>query len=131
MMPQDDSAAVSARVVLPGHADTVARVDVDAVPMRARVLRTLMVAGAWGAISVAMFLITMFDPFMTSLPVLVGAVNVWRNWRGRFRIRRFEADCPRCGAEIRVKENTRVAVPHPLVCYACHHEPQLVLRAAA
>src|SRR3954447_11673154 len=51
MMPQDDSAAVSARVVLPGHADTVARVDVDAVPMRARVLRTLMVAGAWGAIS--------------------------------------------------------------------------------
>jgi len=130
MMPQDESAAVSARVVLPGHADTIARVDVDAVPLRARVVRTMVLAGVWGSISAAMFFVTVFDPFMTSMPVLVGAVTVWRNWKGRFRIRGFQAACPRCGAEMRLKENTRVAVPHPLVCYACHHEPQLVLRAA-
>ncbi|HSU13020.1 hypothetical protein [Longimicrobium sp.] len=129
-MTNGNAAAVSAHVVLPGHADTIARVDVDAVPFRARLLRTLVMAGAWGAISAAMFFITVFDPFMTSMPVLVGAVTVWRNWKGRYRVRGFQGACPRCGAEMRLKENTRVAVPHPLVCYACHHEPQLVLRAA-
>jgi hypothetical protein len=128
-MPRGDAAAVSAHVVLPGHADTVARIDVDEVPFRARVLRTLALAGAWGSISAAMFFITVFDPFMTSMPVLVGAVTVWRNWKGRYRVRAFQGACPRCGAGIRMKPNARVGVPHPLVCYECHHEPQLVLRA--
>jgi hypothetical protein len=130
MMEMEASAAVSARVVLPGHADTPARVDVDEVPFRARLLRTVVMAGVWGTISIAMFFITVFDPFMTSMPVLVGAVTVWRNWKGRFRVRSFQGRCPRCGTEIRVKPNSRVGVPHPLVCYSCHHEPQLVLRAA-
>ena len=124
------SAAVNAHVVLPGHADTLAKVDVDAVPFRARLLRAMVMAGVWGAISAAMFFITVFDPFMTSMPVLVGAVTVWRNWKGRFRVRSFHGRCPRCAAELRVKPNARISVPHPLVCYACHHEPQLVLRAA-
>lgn len=129
-MAMGASAAVSAHLVLPGHADTLARVDVYAVPFRARLLRTMAMAGVWGAISAAMFFITVFDPFMTSMPVLVGAVTVWRNWKGRFRVRSFHGHCPRCAAELRVKPNARVGVPHPLVCYACHHEPQLVLRAA-
>lgn len=121
---------VSAVIVLPGHADTEARVHVDAVPLRARVMHTLAVAGTWGAIATATFLVTMFDPFMSSMPVLVGAVSTWKSWRGRYRIRAFQASCPRCGSEIRLKRDARVSVPHPLVCYACHHEPELVLRAA-
>jgi hypothetical protein len=121
---------VSAVIVLPGHADTEARVDVDAVPLRARVARTLVVAGTWGAIATATFLITMFDPFMSSMPVLVGAVSAWKSWKGRYRIRAFQASCPRCGSEIGLARDARVSVPHPLVCYACHHEPALVLRAA-
>ena len=129
-MEMGASAAVRALVVLAGHADREARVDVDEVPFRARVFRTMMMAGVWGTISTAMFFITVFDPFMTSMPVLVGAVTVWRNWKGRYRVRSFRGDCPRCGAAIEVKPNARVGVPHPLVCYACHHEPQLVLRAA-
>jgi hypothetical protein len=130
MMTMGDAAAVSALVVLPGHPDRAARVAVDAVPFGARVARTLVMAGVWSSISAAMFFITVFDPFMTSMPVLVGAVTVWRSWKGEWRVRSFRGECPRCGAEIRVKPNARVAVPHPLVCYACHHEPHLVLRAA-
>src|SRR5215212_3086432 len=61
-MEMGASAAVTAHVVLPGHADTPARVDVDAVPFRARLLRTLVMAGVWGTISAAMFFITVFDP---------------------------------------------------------------------
>ena len=120
------SAAARARIVLPGHVDTVARVDVLEVPLRARVLRTILLAAAWGTTTVAVFLVTLFDPFMTSLPAFVGAASVYRSWRGRFELRAFQARCPRCAAELQVKPNARVSAPHPLVCYACHHQPELV-----
>jgi hypothetical protein len=120
------SAAARARIVLPGHVDTVARVDVAEVPLRARVLRTILLAAAWGTTTVAVFFVTLFDPFMTSLPAFVGAASVYRSWRGRFELRAFQARCPRCAAELAVKPNARVSAPHPLVCYACHHQPELV-----
>lgn len=120
------SAAASARIVLAGHADTVARVDVSEVPMRARVLRSLVLAAVWGSITAAVFFVTIFDPFMTSMPAFVGVASVYRSWRGRFELHAFQASCPRCAAELRVKANARVGAPHPLVCYACHHQPELV-----
>jgi hypothetical protein len=119
-------AAVRATIVLPGHADTVARVDVDEVSFGARVTRTMVMAGVWATITTATFFVTMFDPFMTSLPALVGTMAVYRGWKGRFQVRSFRGGCPRCGAEITLKPNSRVSEPHPLVCYACHHEPKLV-----
>jgi hypothetical protein len=119
-------AAVGARIVLPGHADTVARVDVREVAFGARVTRTLVLAAVWGSITTAVFFITVFDPFMTSLPALVGTMSVYRSWRGRIQVRSLLGVCPRCGADIRLKPNSRVSAPHPLVCYACHHEPKLV-----
>jgi hypothetical protein len=129
-MQGDGSRASGARIVLAGHRDTVARVDVSEVPLRRRVVRTLVLAAFWGTVTAAVFFITVFDPFMTSMPVLVGAVTVWRSWKGEWRVRSFCGGCPRCGAELLVKPKARIGVPHPLVCYSCHHEPQLVLRAA-
>jgi hypothetical protein len=120
------SAGAGARIVLPGHTDTAARVDVLEVPMRARVLRTILLAAFWGTLTVAVFFVTVFDPFMTSMPAFVGAASVYRSWRGRFELRGFEARCPRCAAELKVKPNARVSAHHPLVCYACHHQPELV-----
>lgn len=125
-MTNEREAAVGARIVLPGHADTVARVDVDEVSFGARVTRTVVMAAVWATITTATFLITMFDPFMTSLPALVGTMAVYRGWKGRFQVRSFRGGCPRCGADIQLKPNSRVSAPHPLVCYACHHEPRLV-----
>lgn len=120
------AAAGRARIVLPGHADTIARVEVRPIPSRNRVLRTLGLAGMWGTITVAVFFVTVFDPFMTSMPAFVGAASVYRSWRGRFELRAFEASCPRCGTELKMKRNARVGVQSPLVCYTCHHEPELV-----
>jgi hypothetical protein len=126
MMTTGELVAVGARIVLPGHADTVARVGVREVAFGARVTRTLVMIAVWGSVTTAVFFITVFDPFMTSLPALVGTMAVYRSWRGRIQVRSFLGACPRCGAEIRLKANSRVSAPHPLVCYACHHEPELV-----
>jgi hypothetical protein len=126
MMTNDRPAFAGARIVLAGHADRPARVEAAEVSFRARVMRTLVTAGVWGSISTAVFFITVFDPFMTSMPTLVGAMAVYRSWKGRLRIRSFHGGCPRCGAEISIKANARISTPHPLVCYACHHEPELV-----
>jgi hypothetical protein len=115
-----------ARIVLPGHADTVARVDVTEVPLKARVLRTALFAAFWATVTVTVFFVTLFDPFMTSMPALVGAASVYRSWRGRFALHAFQARCPHCAAELKVKPNAKVSAPHPLVCYACHHQPELV-----
>ena len=120
------SAAARARIVLPGHADTVARVDVSEVPLKSRMLRTILLAAFWGTITVTVFFVTIFDPFMTSMPALVGAASVYRSWRGRFELRAFQARCPRCAAELKIKPNAKVGANHPLVCYACHHQPELV-----
>lgn len=125
-MTTNETGPVGALIVLPGHADTVARVEVDEVTLGARVTRTMVLAGVWGTIATAVFFITVFDPFMTSMPALVGSMAVYRSWKGRFQVRSFRGPCPRCGADIQLKPNSRVSAPHPLVCYACHHEPQLV-----
>ena len=119
-------AAASARIVLPGHRDMPARVDVSEVPLRRRVVRTLVLAAFWGTITAAVFFITVFDPFMTSMPAFVGAASVYRSWRGRYELHAFQAACPRCGTALKVKPNAKVSAPHPLVCYSCHHQPELV-----
>lgn len=126
MTTSNGTAAGRARIVLPGHADTIARVEVRPISSRNRVLRTLGLAGLWGTITTAVFFITVFDPFMTSMPAFVGAASVYRSWRGRFELRAFEASCPRCGTELKMKRNARVGAQAPLVCYTCHHEPELV-----
>ena len=126
MTTSNGTAAGRARIVLPGHADTIARVEVKLISSRNRVLRTLGLAGLWGTITTAVFFITVFDPFMTSMPAFVGAASVYRSWRGRFELRAFEASCPRCGSELKMKRNARVGAQAPLVCYTCHHEPELV-----
>lgn len=126
MIASSGSAAGRARIVLPGHADTIARVEVRPIPARDRVLRTLVMAAFWGTITTAVFFITVFDPFMTSMPAFVGAASVYRSWRGRYELRAFEARCPRCGAALTMKRNARVGAQSSLACYSCHHHPELV-----
>lgn len=125
------TAPVRAWIVLPGHRDVHASVDVLPCTAGARIARTLMLAALWSGTTAAMFFITIFDPFMTSMPALVGIMAVYRSWKGRYRVRSFRGGCPRCGTELQVKRGSRISVPHPLVCYACHHEPELVFERAA
>jgi hypothetical protein len=116
-------------IVLPGHRDVRARVQVVADSASARLSRTVLFALLWGAATVAAFFVTLFDPFLSSIPLLVGLTSTWRSWRGRFRVLRFDGACPRCSEPIALREGSRIGSPHGLVCYSCHHEPELHLAA--
>jgi hypothetical protein len=118
-----------ARIVLAGHRDTPARLSVVHYSRVARVYRTLLYALLWIGSSVATFFVTIFDPFMTSMPFFVGAVMTYRSWRGRFRVTAFDGACPRCAHPINLKPGSKIGSPHHLVCYHCHHEPDLYLAA--
>lgn len=119
-------APVRAWIVLPGHRDAEARVEVVRLPFWTRALRTVALGAGWGAGTVAAFFITMFDPFLSSIPLCIGAFSVYRSWKGHYSIRSFRGGCPRCGEAMRLKPGARISVPHPMVCYSCHHEPELL-----
>jgi hypothetical protein len=88
------------------------------------VARTTGFVALWIASTLGTLALTL-DPFVASLPFLVGASLVYRSWKGRFRVEEFQAACPRCGEELKLEPGSRIDLPHPLVCYHCHHEPEL------
>lgn len=117
----------TATLVLAGHRSVPARLTVVRYSVVARIYRTLLYAILWIGSSVATFLITIFDPFITSMPFFVGAVMTYKSWRGRFKVTAFQGTCPRCETPIALKPGSKIGSPHHLVCYACHHEPDLYL----
>ncbi|MBB4638196.1 hypothetical protein [Longimicrobium terrae] len=123
------AAHANALIVLAGHADAPAHLSVVRATGWSRVRRTAIFATAWISGSITMFIITLFDPFMTALPFLIGAWMTGKSWSGRYRVMSFEGACPRCHHPIQLKPGARIAAPHPLVCYHCHHEPKLFLTA--
>lgn len=123
------AAEPTAWIILPGHPDAPAHLSVQRYSRLARLYRTAWYAFLWIFSTVATFFVTIFDPFMTSMPLFVGAVATYRSWRGRFRVTAFHGACPRCREPIDLKPGSRIASPHHLVCYNCHHEPDLYLAA--
>lgn len=119
----------NAWIVLPGHRDAPARLTVERYSTIARFYRTVMYGLLWMGGSVATFLITLFDPFMTAMPFFVGAVMTYRSWRGRFKVTEFRGACPRCAQPLDLKLGSKIGSPHHLVCYSCHHEPHLYVAA--
>lgn len=122
-------ACPSARIVLPGHPDSAAEVAVDAYPFRFRVARTFGYLALWIGSTITTLMVTFGDPFLTAIPFILGVVGVHRSWRGRYRVARFSGACPRCEAPLALDEGAKISSPHHLVCYRCHHEPDLVLAA--
>jgi hypothetical protein len=129
----------TAWLVLSGHPDAPVRVGVIHYSRLARLYRTTWYFVLWIVSTVGMFLVrhwlgvgiaslvTIFDPFMTSMPLFVGAVMTYRSWRGRYRVTEFHGGCPRCGEPIELQPGSKIGTPHHLVCYNCHHEPDLYL----
>ena len=126
-MSDREAAPVRARLVLPGHPTVPAQVRVRAYPFARRMTRTAWLGAMWSSISVATFFVTMFDPFLSSIPAIIGAASVWRSWRGHFQVHAFQGSCPRCAQPIALEAGARIAPFHKLVCYHCHHEPHLAL----
>jgi hypothetical protein len=114
-------------IILPGHRDVTARLTVVPYSRAARTYRTALCAVLTMLATVAAFLVTLFDPFLSAIPLLVGTTAAWRSWHGCYRVTRFEGACPRCSEPIALPEGSRIGPQHPLVCYSCHHEPELYL----
>ncbi len=115
-----------ARIFLRGHGSVAAQVEVVEYPKGIWLLRTLGYVVLWWLWTTATLLFT-FDPFIASFPFVIGLALVYKSWKGRYQINAFRGSCPRCGEELQIKAGTKVTLPHPLVCYHCHHEPELVL----
>lgn len=122
--PSTRAAIPGARIVLGGHPTRPARLVARRYPAWARLARTLAFMVLW-LLSTAGTLAFTFDPFVASFPFVLGASFVYKSWKGRFRVEEFQAACPRCEEELLLKPGSRIDIPHPLVCYGCHHEPEL------
>lgn len=116
-------------IVLPGHRDVRASLAVVRYSPASRLSQTVLYGIASVVATGVTFLVTIFDPFLSAIPLLVGATATWRSWRGRFRVVRFTGACPRCAEPITLRGGSRIGSPHRLVCYSCHHEPELFLAA--
>ena len=123
-MGADVTQAGTAWVLLGGHAPRRAELEVTRYPWWAWASRSVAYAAAWAGATFATFVLT-FDPFVTALPFFTIGALAWRSLRGRYLVRSFRGECPRCGHPLAVEPGSTISLPHPLVCYQCHHEPRL------
>jgi hypothetical protein len=119
----------TAWIILPGHSDAPAHLSVERYSRLARLYRTIWYAFLWFGSTLGTVIVTIGDPFMTGIPLFVGAVLTYKSWGGRFRVTEFRGACPRCREPINLKPGSKIGSPHHLVCYHCHHEPDLYLAA--
>ena len=126
-MPHEKIVTLPAWLILPGHSDAAVQLSVVQDRLPVRVWRTLGLATAWTTVTAAAFVITVFDPFLSSIPMILGTASVWRSWRGRFRVTEFVGACPRCDTPMRLQRGARIDALHRMPCYTCHHEPHLAV----
>lgn len=113
-------------VRLRGYGSRPADLRLHRYPLLAWVARVTVFGAGWLAATVAMLVLT-FDPFIASFPFVIGMGLVYRAVRGRYRVEWFRGHCPGCEGELSMKAGSKIAIPHHLVCFNCHHEPELLL----
>lgn len=113
-----------ATIRLRGHQSRPAHLDVVRYPAWAWFGRLLGLCVLWLGSTVLTLLVT-FDPFVASFPFVIGLGFVYRAWNARYRVNEFRGHCPRCENELTIRPGSKIDLPHPLVCYSCHHEPEL------
>jgi len=118
-----------ARVTLFGFPSAPAHAEFVHRPRSVRLTHALLaLAGCWLAAPV----LAIVPPHV---PWLFGALAAglyfgWKQWRGPYEVRRFEAKCPNCGGDLVVRPGARIDLPHKLTCFSCHHEPLLEVDGA-
>lgn len=97
--------------------------------MAERVLRALLTLAACWTVAPLAFLI---PPYLESglVAMLAGLYFARRSWVGEWVVHRLAATCPRCGAEIALREGSVLYLPHTLQCDACNAECWLELEPA-
>ena len=121
-----ESTDATAVIHLRGHGSTPAVLSVSRYSAVAWIVRIARYVAGWLGVSTATLIIT-FDPFVASFPFVIGLGYVYRTVRGRYHVRHFEGRCPRCATTLALKPGSKIPLPYDLVCYSCHHEPELRL----
>lgn len=116
----------TAVIRLRGHQARPAHLEVSRYPTWAWLGRILLyllvwVVGTWAT------LVFTFDPFVASFPFVLGLGLVYHGIKGRYQVHAFQGACPRCEEALKLDAGSRINLPHSMVCYACHHEPELVV----
>jgi hypothetical protein len=113
-------------VHLRGHGATPAHLEVSRYSPLAWAARVLRYSVGWVGATLATLVIT-FDPFVASFPFVIGLGYLYRTVLGRYHVRAFQGSCPRCAKPLTLEAGSKIPLPYHLVCYACHHEPELRL----
>lgn len=116
--------APQVHLVLRAHPPAPARIGVVHQPFGVRALKTVLsVAFFWGICPWVVWL-----PPHYPWPVLSFCTGAWlahRYLTGRYVVRWFAGECPRCGRALRINAGTHLDLPHTLTCFGCHFEPTL------
>lgn len=120
--------AANATLRIWGHARVGARLEVERYPAWAWLSRIVLFAVGW-IVGTFLTLVFTFDPFVASFPFVLVLGLVYHGIKGRYRVRAFSGECPRCKHELDLKPGSKINLPHRLDCFKCHFEPELYLEA--
>src|SRR5688500_2005000 len=116
--------AEGARLSLRGHEPRPAVIEVVYRPPKERITRALLsLLGCW-VLAPVVAIVPPHIPWAL-LAFAVGIYLAVRQWTGEYVARRVEGACPRCAAPLPLPPGSRIKLPHPMVCFHCHHEPVL------
>ncbi len=118
--------AGTAVIHLRGHGAVPAHLEVSRYPAPAWLGRIALFLVCWLGGSWLTLAFT-FDPFVACFPFVLGMALVHHGVRGRYTVLSFHGACPRCGEALTLKRGSKIGLPHPMTCYACHHEPELAV----
>lgn len=117
------------QMVLAAYPPAPARVGLVYQPAPGRGLKAAFsLVVLWG-IAPFSFVVPPHYPFPV-LCLAAGAYLAHLFWTGRYRVRWFVGQCPRCGAHLRMSLGERIDLPHTVPCLACHFEPTLEVQEA-
>jgi hypothetical protein len=114
-------------MVLSAYPPAPARVGLVYQPAPLRALQAILSLAFFWGIAPFTFIIPPHYPFPV-LCLATGGYLAHLFWTGRYRVRWFVGQCPRCGGHLRMSLGERISLPHTVPCLACHFEPALEVR---
>lgn len=119
----------AARVTLFGFESTQAFASIQPRGRRWRIGGAARTMGIFVLIAPVMAIVPPHAPWLIGA-LTAGIILARRRMIERFTLISLEGTCPKCEAPINVKR-TRLRIPHPLTCQACHHQASLKFPAEA
>ena len=118
------------QMVLVAYPPAPARVGLVYQPVPGRALKAALSLLLFWGIAPFTFVIPPHYPFPV-LCLATGGYLAHLFWTGRYRVRWFVGQCPRCGGHLRMSLGERISLPHTIPCLACHFEPLLEVQEPA